>query len=449
MRNRVLTEIDTALVHDLLNLERHQNREALGGKRSEGVNLPEANRKDRVEPVRLLELQRGHLAHVLSCGREDCLGIQIELLLGICRDNHRHNGKHHALVSGRQIVQELLRLLALELHIIGNDGAEIVVLILLALPVGDIGFNAQQSVLDLAYRFIRRNRDHVDRQHQIPVQLGKLGKHTVFDIARVVFEEQDPCKLFSEFDVVCAPLHAVRADIVSKIVTHSCLLIDVHLEGSLIAGAVKVVKDTQSLYRIECNALGTETREMGCQIRTDSGEIRSRLLNVLLAHGDGHILFLRDAVGSGGLIQEHIVVLHAVTVQSVTLHRHENGILKISLVQPVIVDRDLRSCAAIQAVQKLGVGQEHAFLILSARHHIVDVTESVGLGKLVSDLKDTVRPDALDRDQILHLLRHHELLFILRQDCFDTFNHCLCRPPFPWRRWCPSTPRSRYSPAQT
>ena len=386
---------------------------------------------------------------MLSRSREDCLGIQVELLLGICRDNHRHNGKHHALVSGRQIVQELLGLLALEFHIIGNDGAEIVVLILLALPVGDIGFNTQQSVLDLANRFIRRDGDHVDGQHQIPVQLGKLGEHTVLDIACVVFEEQNSCKLFPELDVVCAPLHAIRADIIAEVVTHSCLLIDVHLEGSLIAGAVEVVKDTQSLYCIECNALGTEPREMGRQIRTDSGEICSRFLNVFLAHGDGHILFLRDAVGSGCLIQEHIVVLHAVTVQSVTLHRHENGILKIRLVQPMVVDRDLRGCTAIQTIQKLRVGQEHAFLILSACHHIVDVAELVGLGKLVSDLKDTVRPDALDGDQILHLLRHHELLFILRQDCFDAFNHCLCRPPFPWRRWCPSTPRSRYSPAQT
>ena len=353
------------------------------------------------------------------------------------------------MVSGRQIVQELLGLFALELHVIRNNGTEIVVLILLALPVGDIGFNTQKPVLDLTDRFIRRDGDHVDGQHQIPVQFSKLGEHTVLDIACVVFEEQNSCKLFPELDVVCAPLHAIRADIITEVVTHSCLLIDVHLEGSLIAGAVEVVKDTQSLYRIECNALGTEPSEMGCQIRTDSGEICSCLLNVLLAHGDGHILFLRNAVGSGSLIQEHIVVLHAVTVQSVTLHRHKNGVLKICLVQPVVIDRDLRGCTAIQTIQKLRVGQEHAFLILSACHHIVDVAELVGLGKLVSDLKDTVRPDALDGDQILHLLRHHELLFILRQDCFDAFNHCLCRPPFPWRRWCPSTPRSRYSPVQT
>ena len=296
VRNRVLTEINTALVHDLLHLERHQNREALGGKGSERIDLSDANRKDRVEPVRLLELQRGHLAHVLSRSREDCLGIQVELLLGICRDNHRHNGKHHALVSGRQVVQKLLGLLALELHIIGDDSAEVVILILFALPVGDVGFNTQKSVLDLTDRFIRRDRDHIDGQHQISVQLGKLGEHTVIDIACVVFEEQNSCELFSELDVVCTPLHAVRANIIAKVMTHSRLFIDVHLEGSLIAGAVEVVKDTQSLYCIECNALGTESREMGCEIRTDSGKICSRLLNVLLAHGDSHVLLLRDTV---------------------------------------------------------------------------------------------------------------------------------------------------------
>ena len=50
-------------------------------------------------------------------------------------------------------------------------------------------------------------------------------------------------------------------------------------------------------------------------------------------------------------------------IQSVVFPRHENGILKISLIQPVVVDRDLRGSSAVQTVQKLGVGKKHALLI--------------------------------------------------------------------------------------
>ena len=248
--------------------------------------------------------------------------------------------------------------------------------------------------------------------------------------------------------MICTPLNAVRTDIVAKIVPHSCLLIDVHLESRFITGAIEVMEDTQPLYCVQSNTLRAEPREMGCQIRTDSCEVCPCLLNVLFAHRDSHVLLLRDAVGSGSFIQKHIVVLHAVAIQPVALQRHEDRALEIRLVQPVVVDCDFRGCSAVQTVQQFGVGQEHAFLILPTRNHIVDVTEPEGLGKLVANLEDAIGPDALDWDQILHLLRHHEFLFILSQDCFDAFNHCLCRPPFPWRRWCPSTPRSRYSPAR-
>jgi hypothetical protein len=68
----------------------------------------------------------------------------------------------------------------------------------------------------------------------------------------------------------------------------------------------------------------------------------------------------------------------------------------------VIVDSDLCGSSAVQAVQKLRVCQEHALLILTACHQIVDVRELVGLGKLVSDLENAIRPDALDGDKVLN-----------------------------------------------
>ena len=385
---------------------------------------------------------------MLSCRGENRLRVKVKLLLGVCGNNHRHDGKHHALVACSQIIKKLFRLFALELHIIRNDSAEVVVLILLSLPVGDVGLDAKQSIFNLSDCFIRRDRNYVDGQHEVSVQLGKLGKHTVLDIARIVFKKQNPCKLLTDFDMIRTPLHAVRADIIAEIVPHTSLLIDVHFKGRLIAGAIEVMEDAEPLHRIKRHTLGAESRKVGCQICTDSGEVGPCLLNVLFAHGDGHILLLRNAICSGGLVQKHIVILHPVAVQTVALHRHEDRVLKICFVQSVIVDGDLCGSAAVKAVQEFRVGQEHTLLIFTACHHIVDVAEPVGLGKFVSNLENPVRPDALDRDKVLNLFWHNELLFILSEDSFDALNHCLCRPPFPWRQWCPSTPRSRCSPAR-
>ena len=62
-----------------------------------------------------------------------------------------------------------------------------------------------------------------------------------------------------------------------------------------------------------------------------------------------------------------------VNVLFVAAHRHEDGLLKIGLIQPAVIDGELCGCAGIQRVQQLGVGQKHRFLVLTACHLIVDV----------------------------------------------------------------------------
>ncbi|MNP77885.1 hypothetical protein D3C76_1754010 [compost metagenome] len=75
--------------------------------------------------------------------------------------HHRQQTKHHTLVACSQIVQELLTLLALLLHIIGHDSRKVIVLILPALPVGNVGFHAQQTIFHLTDCFICRNWNDV------------------------------------------------------------------------------------------------------------------------------------------------------------------------------------------------------------------------------------------------------------------------------------------------
>ena len=167
--NGIFTEVNAALIHDLLHLERHQHRKALRGEGSERVDFPRPDGQHRVQSIRLLILQRRHLAHVLSRCRQHRFRIQIQLLLGVCGNYHCDHRKHHALVTGSQVVQKLLGFLALKLHVVGNHSGEVVVLILPSLPAGDVRFHAQQEALHLTDGFIGRDGDHINGEHEIAV----------------------------------------------------------------------------------------------------------------------------------------------------------------------------------------------------------------------------------------------------------------------------------------
>ena len=162
MGNGIFTEVNAALIHDLLHLERHQYRQALRGEGSERVDFPRPDGQHRIQSVRLLILQRRHLTHVLSRRRQHRFRILIQLLLGICGNHHCDHRKHHALVTGGQIVQKLFGFLALKLHIIGDHSGEVVVLILPSLPAGDVRFHAQQEALHLTDGLIGGNGDHIN-----------------------------------------------------------------------------------------------------------------------------------------------------------------------------------------------------------------------------------------------------------------------------------------------
>ena len=83
--------------------------------------------------------------------------------------HHRQHRKHHPLVTGRQIVQKFLAFLSLLLHVIRNDRRKVVILVLLPLPVRDVGFHTEQAVFHLPHSFVCGNRDNVNGQHHVSV----------------------------------------------------------------------------------------------------------------------------------------------------------------------------------------------------------------------------------------------------------------------------------------
>ena len=251
----VLTVVDTALMPDLLYLERHKYRKAFGSQGTKHIDLSAADGKNGIQTVHLLIFQNRKLAQMPSCGRKQSLRIGIELFFGIRRVNECDRRAHHALVAGCQVIEEFLALFALQLHIIGNDGRKVVVLILLSLPVGDIGFHAEQPVLNLAHRFIGRDGDHINRQHQVTVQLGQLRYHTVLDIRRVVLHKENADKLISELHIIVEALDAVGTDIVFEVVSLAGAFLHIEVEIHFLSRTVEVVENAQALRGVQIHTL--------------------------------------------------------------------------------------------------------------------------------------------------------------------------------------------------
>ena len=101
---------------------------------------------------------------------------------------------------------------------------KVVVLVLLLLPVCDVGFHtSKKPVFHFSRRFVlRRNRDNIYRQFRAcsPTQLTKLCHHTVFDICRIS-RRKISTPYLSPIRRSFFKLESIRTNIVLKIVTFS------------------------------------------------------------------------------------------------------------------------------------------------------------------------------------------------------------------------------------
>ena len=190
------------------------------------------------------------------------------------------------------------------------------------------------------------------------------------------------------------------------------------------------MENAEPFVRFQLHTLTAEPPKVGDQVSTHTGKVVSRFLHILLADRNGDVLLLNDSVCAGCLIKEHPIVLLTVLVKSIALQGEKNGFLKVCTVQTAVVNSDLGGCAAVKAVEQLRIFKEHSFLVLTAGDGIVDVTELVGLGELISaHLKNTVVVNRLDGDHILDAPRYNKSFFVLLEQVAQCFNHWLSIPP--------------------
>ena len=193
---------------------------------------------------------------MLSCHGQYGIRIGVKLFFRVGGMHQRQDCKHHPLVTGGQIVQKLLALLPLLLHVIGDDCGKIVVGVLFPLPVGDVGFHAQQTVLHLPHRFIRGDGYHVNAHHQVAAQIRKLRNHVVFDIGRILSEEKHTPVTVPHAEMVFFKLKAVRADKVLKAMPFFHGFRQIKPEAGFFPGTVEVMQRTQFIRCIHLHAFG-------------------------------------------------------------------------------------------------------------------------------------------------------------------------------------------------
>ena len=305
---------------DFLHTERDKHCKALCCEGTQGIYLPYTKWQSCIQSVHLLIFQHRKLAQVLSCSSQESFCIIVELLFGICRMHHRQHGKHHSLVTGCQIVQKFLAFLSLLFQVIGNNGRKIVVLVLLPLPIRDIGFHTKQTVFHLPHGFICGNGDNVNGQHHISVQLTKLRHHTVLDICRILSEKNHTPISVTHSEAVALKFKGIGADKIFEIVTFPHRLGNIEVERCFFSCTVEVVEDTQLVACVQFHTLRPQTVKVGDKVSTHTGEVVSGFLDILLADRYGYILILYDGISPCRLIQKHFVVFLAVLIQTVISH---------------------------------------------------------------------------------------------------------------------------------
>ena len=214
----VLPVVDAVPVSNFLRLERHEHGEGFCGQRPQRVNAPQAKRQRGDQAVLLLEAQLCKLTQMLACDGLERFGVAVQFFLAVCQMYERDHGEQHSLVAGREIIQHLAGFLALLFQIVRNDSGEVLVAVLPPLPVGDVRLYAEELVLHLAHRFVRRHRDHVDGEHHAPVEIGQLQNHAVLDVACVVLEEQDATVLTAHLEMIPMELQDIWADRILEVV---------------------------------------------------------------------------------------------------------------------------------------------------------------------------------------------------------------------------------------
>ena len=286
--------------------------------------------------------------------------------------------------------------------------------------------------LSFAHRFVGRHGDHVDGEHHAPVEVGQLQNHAVLDVAGVILEEQDATVLIAHFEIIPMEFQAVRADRVLEVVStpHGRLQVE---RQCRFFWSKEAAQHIQPLGGVQLVGGGIEPRELGRDLACHAGEERARFVHVFLVNGNRDKPLLLHAGGAAGdFAFQHPVELVHESVEAVAALRKQDGIFKRLPVDLLVADRELRGRAAVQSVQQFAVAEEHRGFILFGRDGIVDVRKAQRSGILRAELKNPIREDPLDGNDVLHTARDLICRSVLLDGVVEGFNQVSAPPAWNW-----------------
>ena len=87
-----------------------------------------------------------------------------------------------------------------------------------------------------------------------------------------------------------------------------------------------------------------------------------------------------------------------------------------------VIQGNLGGSTAVQTVDQCCIGQKQILLGFLRRHHVIDVREFEGLGIAVAHKENTVAPNPLNVDHILHPAGDTVAFPILPHNLFNCFH---------------------------
>ena len=143
-------------------------------------------------------------------------------------------------------------------------------------------------------------------------------------------------------------------------------------------------------------------------------------------------LLLHAGGAAGDFAFQHPIELVHESVERISALREQNGIFKRLPVDLLVADREFRGRAAVQSVQQFAVAEEHRGFVLFRGNGIVDVRKAQRSGIFRAELKNPIREDSLDGNDVLHAAWDFVGCAILLDGVVEGFNQASAPPAWNW-----------------
>ena len=382
--------------------ERHEGRRVLRGHGTQSVDAPKAIGQRRIHALPLPVFQDLEFAAVLPARGDQRGGIAVQLFLAIGQVDQCHGHELQLLVVLGQPLQQLFGGLLLLLDVVGKRGGPVQVLILLLGPLRRVGGDTQQDVVDLLHRLAGGDGNEVNGQHEVTAQVAHLRDHGILQDGGIVPEVQYPPVPLADPDIVRLIGEERRRDHIQEGMAPAHEGLHVEMEMLLFAGMEEIIKYTQPFAGVQIHALGVERIQTRLEIGGDGGIVPGHIVMLVVEGRHGGVDGMGDPVPHLSVGQKDVVSALDQRVQVVP-SRGDQIVPDRSLGLGPIEHGDLDGGPRFLAVQQLLIGFIHALLGVQGRYSVVYIRELICLGILLfPDLENTILPQPLDGDGVLH-----------------------------------------------